>query len=339
MPPGKKQAPGRAPMPPGKEPAGQALMPPGKEAPGRRGYANRGEMPDIPPPTTNSNPAHSTLTLGEMATKNPPGRTTAARPRQPASFSEYEKERAQHIMRNNQIFQRLGIGQLASLLKNVPQKSGSEYSPHDNEGLEDDDEVISKSVKVSSQGTRGSKRVTPPRLQLERRVTRQNSAATISLTASTEEALATVQTENLNPTADEDELVEVTEQVRRGRSMGKDLDRITRGLGSKICIHVSEGKRRPAVPLQAAKLASEAGIVLRQHEQFNMDTDNKTMKDACIVLLKGGQRQRRYNLKLKYFNGLSQDQVPRTSPVAYMSDAQWLELVAMWSKEEHKVLL
>jgi hypothetical protein len=55
-------------------------------------------------------------------------------------------------MRNNQIFQRLGIGQLASLLKNVsanveddgPQKSGSEYSPHDKEGLEDDDEVISK---------------------------------------------------------------------------------------------------------------------------------------------------------------------------------------------------
>ncbi|XP_025791895.1 uncharacterized protein LOC112873084 [Panicum hallii] len=70
--------------------------------------------------------------------------------------------------------------------------------------------------------------------------------------------------------------------------------------------------------------------------QFNMDTDNKAVKDACIDLLKGGQRQRRYNLKLKYFNGLSQDQVPRTSPVACMSDAQWLELVAMWSKEEHK---
>jgi hypothetical protein len=47
--------------------------------------------------------------------------------------------------------------------------------------------------------------------------------------------------------------------------MGKGLDRITRGLNSKICIHVSEGKRRPEVPLQAAKLASEAGIVLRQH--------------------------------------------------------------------------
>lgn len=69
-----------------------------------------------------------------------------------APMTEYEKERAQHIMRNKQIFQRLGIGQLASLLKNVsanveddgPQKSGSEYSPHDNEGLEDDDEVINK---------------------------------------------------------------------------------------------------------------------------------------------------------------------------------------------------
>jgi hypothetical protein len=69
-----------------------------------------------------------------------------------------------------------------------------------------------------------------------------------------------------------------------------------------------------------------------------MDIDNKAVKDSCIDLLKGGQRQMRYNLKKKYFNGLSQDQVRRTSPVSYMSDAQWLELVAMWSKSEHKVL-
>ena len=46
-----------------------------------------------------------------------------------------------------------------------------------------------------------------PRPQLEPRVTRQRSAATLSLTASTEDALATpsspIQNEDLNPTADE----------------------------------------------------------------------------------------------------------------------------------------
>ena len=70
-----------------------------------------------------------------------------------------------------------------------------------------------------------------------------------------------------------------------------------------------------------------------------MDTDNKAVKDACVDLLKGGQRQMRYRLKSKYFNGLSEDQVPKTSPVSCMSDEQWLELVTMWSKSEHKVLL
>jgi hypothetical protein len=47
--------------------------------------------------------------------------------------------------------------------------------------------------------------------------------------------------------------------------MGYGLDRITRGLNNKICINISEGKRRPEAPLESAKLASEGGIVLRNH--------------------------------------------------------------------------
>ena len=50
---------------------------------------------------------------------------------------------------------------------------------------------------------------------------------------------------------------------RRNRSMGRELDRISRGLCTKIPIHVTEGKRRPEAPMQAAKLASEGGIILR----------------------------------------------------------------------------
>jgi len=47
--------------------------------------------------------------------------------------------------------------------------------------------------------------------------------------------------------------------------MGRDLDRISRGLNTRIPVVIVEGKKRPEPPMQAAKLASERGIILRQH--------------------------------------------------------------------------
>jgi len=47
--------------------------------------------------------------------------------------------------------------------------------------------------------------------------------------------------------------------------MGRELDTISRGLRAKVPIHVKEGKRRPEAPMQATKLASEGGIIIRQH--------------------------------------------------------------------------
>jgi hypothetical protein len=52
-------------------------------------------------------------------------------------------------MKNNQMFQRLGIGTLVSILKNPqppvedegPKKSGSEYHPQANEGCKEEEEV------------------------------------------------------------------------------------------------------------------------------------------------------------------------------------------------------
>jgi len=43
------------------------------------------------------------------------------------------------------------------------------------------------------------------------------------------------------------------------------LDNISRGLRDKIPVHISEGKLRLEEPLQAAKLASEAGITIQDH--------------------------------------------------------------------------
>ena len=69
---------------------------------------------------------------------------------------------------------------------------------------------------------------------------------------------------------------------RRNRSMGRELDRISRGLCTKIPIHVTEGKRRPEAPMQAAKLASEGGIILRQHVPI-LPHRKEYKKDEALV--------------------------------------------------------
>jgi len=149
--------------------------------------------------------------------------------------------------------------------------------------------------------------------------------------------------------------------VPRGKSLGKGLDSLSRGLGTKIPIQISEGKRRPEPPIQAAKLASEGGIILKQHipiyphwknykkdegqitnyigkpaGQFTMDVNSKAVHEACTDLLKCGQRQMRYRLKKQYFDGVPANQVRTTSPIKQMTDEQWRELVEMWSCPKHK---
>jgi hypothetical protein len=46
---------------------------------------------------------------------------------------------------------------------------------------------------------------------------------------------------------------------------GAGLERITKGLGSKVAIEIGEGMKRPEKPMQAAKLASEGGMIARSH--------------------------------------------------------------------------
>lgn len=46
--------------------------------------------------------------------------------------------------------------------------------------------------------------------------------------------------------------------------MGHGLEKMI-NRGKKLAIQVAEGKKRPDVPLQAAKLASETGVALRDN--------------------------------------------------------------------------
>ena len=41
------------------------------------------------------------------------------------------------------------------------------------------------------------------------------------------------------------------------------LDKMSKSLGVRMCISIAEGNRRPHDPVQAAKFASEAGVVVR----------------------------------------------------------------------------
>jgi len=78
----------------------------------------------------------------------PPGRKrgTGKAPEAEPSLTEYERQRAQTMMRNNQVLRSLGVTTLASILNSSSAKkkaaaredSGSLYEPQDIEGAEDD---------------------------------------------------------------------------------------------------------------------------------------------------------------------------------------------------------
>ena len=46
---------------------------------------------------------------------------------------------------------------------------------------------------------------------------------------------------------------------------GTGLEKITKGLGTKVRIEVADGMKRPERPMQAAKLATEGGLIARNH--------------------------------------------------------------------------
>ncbi|CAD6247871.1 unnamed protein product [Miscanthus lutarioriparius] len=120
--------------------------------------------------------------------------------------------------------------------------------------------------------------------------------------------------------------------------------------GKKLAIQVAEGKKRPDVPLQAAKLASETGVALRDNmpiytswklydndagkaeSRLDVDVKNEApSKAACTDIIKRGVRQTRYHLKKKYFNeSLTEEQLLAKQPPPKMKKEEWTKLVEYW---------
>uniref|UniRef100_A0A8I6XSB6 Uncharacterized protein n=1 Tax=Hordeum vulgare subsp. vulgare TaxID=112509 RepID=A0A8I6XSB6_HORVV len=72
--------------------------------------------------------------------------------------------------------------------------------------------------------------------------------------------LTVLSTEPEQPMGDEG-AVDVVKSSRNG----KGLEKLTRAMGAKVRTESAEGMRRPEKPVQAAKLASEGGLIARAH--------------------------------------------------------------------------
>ncbi|XP_002489216.2 uncharacterized protein LOC8155611 [Sorghum bicolor] len=150
----------------------------------------------------------------------------------------------------------------------------------------------------------------------------------------------------------------------RKKSMGHGLEKLLKK-GHKLPIEVAEGKKRPAVPLQAAKLASETGIFLRDQLPIytswktyendagkaqvqkvldkvvtRLDVDIKNdgpCKLACTDIVKRGVRQQRYHLKRKYYDeSLTKEQLLAMEPPPKMKKQEWVNLVEYWCEPKNQ---
>eukprot|EP00267_Zea_mays_P057129 XP_023157165.1 uncharacterized protein LOC103639934 [Zea mays] len=137
---------------------------------------------------------------------------------------------------------------------------------------------------------------------------------------------------------------------------------MTKVMQRRLPIAVEEGKKRPHEPVQAAKFASEAGIIIREtmpilthwkdykddqkyynsfvsqlNGRLSVNTEDKATKEACTDMLRSAVKNQCYRLKQKYFNGVPANEIMITSPVSYMTDEQWRALVAKWSDPKNMV--
>ncbi|KAJ1283986.1 hypothetical protein BS78_03G169800 [Paspalum vaginatum] len=263
--------------------------------------------------------------------------------------------RAQLMMRNNRKLQSLGVTALASIMNNNAQnikpsaskdldplynpRDDDEYMAEDIPDKESDNTATRINVSTVGAATRLTKRVLAPQEQDQiARVTRRR---TRELSATNEEG-------GIGTTTNEQEgFIEAALVSANCPTQLKDQNQM--------------GNRRHEAPIQAAKLATEGGIILRQHvpilphrkeykkdkdifevyicrghHTFTIDKKSSVVRDACMDLMKRGQRQMRHKLKKQYFDDIPANQVRITSPIDTMTDEQWIKLVETWSTPRHK---
>uniref|UniRef100_K4A0Y5 Uncharacterized protein n=2 Tax=Setaria italica TaxID=4555 RepID=K4A0Y5_SETIT len=124
----------------------------------------------------------------------------------------------------------------------------------------------------------------------------------------------------------------------RPATRGVLLDKMTKAMGRRMPISGAEGNTRPHESLQAAKFASEAGVIVKSQvpifphwkdykegiEHFEgflkrlsgrlaIGRRDKATSDACVSVFKSRIRQRWYKLKQEHFVGVPTNEILTTS--------------------------
>ncbi|KAE8788521.1 hypothetical protein D1007_37449 [Hordeum vulgare] len=69
---------------------------------------------------------------------------------------------------------------------------------------------------------------------------------------------------------------------------------------------------------------------------FEINTDSETIKYVCKDVLQKSSKNRRHNIKKKYFDTVAANKVSTKSLVPHLTDGEWQALVQMWSTPRHK---
>ncbi|PUZ44817.1 hypothetical protein GQ55_8G157000 [Panicum hallii var. hallii] len=132
----------------------------------------------------------------------------------------------------------------------------------------------------------------------------------------------------------------------RATTRGILLDNMNKAMGRRMPISVAEGNLRPHEPVQAAKFESEAIPILTHWKEYKAESEHF---DGFVGRLSWRleintrhqpivDAPRRYKLKQQYFVGVLANEIPATSPISYMTDAQGCKLVDKWLTAHNKVI-
>jgi hypothetical protein len=70
---------------------------------------------------------------------------------------------------------------------------------------------------------------------------------------------------------------------------------------------------------------------------LSVNKEHNPTAAACTDVMRSLVKNQRYKLKKQYFNGVPANEITRTSPVDFMTDVEWRELVAFWSDPKNMV--
>ncbi|KAF2944962.1 hypothetical protein DAI22_02g181900 [Oryza sativa Japonica Group] len=272
-----------------------------------------------------------------MAPKNPKGNRVAVH------LSPYELERLKECMKNSARLKELGLPDRYTPVlegyvgvhsdQNQSGDSESEYDPlKDDTGEGDliDDENAKQCSKEKTRKNCNNKTSSIQTGGVKFRSRKRVYAEQMTPKVTRSKKSIAQQDASLTPNGftqhDDNTLVA---DVVDGITQHGDHNQITNEVRNHVPIlpHWKLYKEKPAsayVNLFLGKLKAK----------FDINIEDDTVKMACTEMMKSAVRQQRYRLKQKYFDPFPLHLVTKTSPIKFMSNEQWTQLLESWKSPQ-----